>query len=52
MINIILKTVAVGMGVATTVLSIMDAVSAKDANILLGLGLSCLAIWSLEKNRN
>lgn len=49
LIHIIFKTVALGMGVATVVLSVMEKISAKDAGILLGLGVFCLAILNLEK---
>ena len=50
MINTILKCVSVGTGVATVVLAILDKISAKDGLILLGLGLSCLSILSLNKH--
>ena len=39
-----LKAVTLAMGVAVTVLSIMDAIDTKSAIIMLGIGLACVGI--------
>ena len=49
-INLILKAVALGMSVASIVLSIMN-VSTVETNVtLLSLGLFALALLSLQKS--
>ncbi len=47
-VSLVLKCVAVGMGVGVVALSIMNKIEVKDALIMLGAGLSCLAINSLK----
>ena len=47
-VSLVLKCVAVGMGVGVVALSIMNKIEIKDALIMLGAGLSCLAINSLK----
>lgn len=44
----ILRAVALAMGVAAAVLSVLDALAPKDAAALLGLGLACLALDALQ----
>lgn len=43
-VETVLKGIALAMGVAVTVLTILDAVDAKSGMILLGLGLTCAGI--------
>lgn len=43
-----LKGVALAMGVAVTVLSVLDAVDTKTAMIMLGVGLACVGISLLN----
>ena len=50
MIKTILKCVAVGTSVATVVLAILNVIGAKEGLILLGLGLACLSLVSLNSN--
>jgi hypothetical protein len=49
LVNTIFKAVAVSMGIAVTVLSILGTLPAATAALLLGLGLACLSIASLDK---
>lgn len=48
-VNTILRAVALAMGVAVAALSTMEVLDLKDAVSLLGLGLACLALYSLRK---
>ena len=47
-INLILTAVALAMGVATVVLSIMGELTMTDIGSMLGLGLVCLSINTLD----
>lgn len=49
MIHMIMKGVALGMGVAVTVLSFLNQLDTNSAMGMLGIGLACLAITSFEK---
>lgn len=44
LIELVLKAVALAMGVGVTALSIMDEVEPRNALCLLGVGLACLAL--------
>ena len=44
LIELVLKAVALAMGVGATALSIMDEVEPRNALCLLGVGLACLAL--------
>lgn len=44
LVELVLKAVALAMGVGVVALTIMDEVSPNDALRLLGIGLACLAI--------
>jgi hypothetical protein len=48
-INTVLKAVAVAMGIAVVVLSVLGSLVPATGNMLLGLGLSALAVASLGK---
>lgn len=50
MIHMIMKGVALAMGVAVTVLSFLNQLDTNSAMGMLGIGLACLAITSLAKN--
>ncbi len=52
MIHMIMKGVSLAMGVAVTVLSILDQLDIQSAMGMLGIGLACLAITSFEKCLN
>lgn len=43
-IDTVFRGVALAMGIAVAVLSILDAVDAKSAMIMLGIGLACVAV--------
>ena len=43
-----LKAVSVAMGIAATVLAVMDEIDAKTGITLLGIGLACLAIAAMD----
>lgn len=44
LIELVLKAIALAMGVGVTALSIMDEVEPRNALCLLGIGLACLAL--------
>jgi len=50
LLDTIFKAVALGMGVAVIVLNILGSLTVDTAVTLLGIGLTCLAIASLQKN--
>lgn len=45
----VLKAIAVAMGIAVIVLSILGGLAAQTADLLLGIGLFALAITALQK---
>lgn len=47
-VNLVLKGVALAMGVATAILSILHEIDTQSAMGMLGIGLACLAIVSLQ----
>ena len=47
--TLILRGVALAMGVAVTVLSILEAIEPKACFTMLGLGLACLAVSLLPQ---
>jgi len=47
--DLVFKAVALAMGVAVVVTIIMDVMDAKGQVMLLGIGLFCLAITTLDK---
>ena len=49
LVNTILRAVALSMGVAVVALSVLDVLDGKAAISLLGVGLVCLALYSLQK---
>lgn len=49
LVNTILRAVALAMGVAVAALSVLDVLDGKAAISLLGVGLACLALYSLQK---
>jgi hypothetical protein len=48
MIDLILRAVALAMGVAVVVLAILGSASLQTLAILLGLGLFAIALWSFQ----
>lgn len=48
LVDTILRAVALAMGVAVAALSVLDVLEVKDAVSLLGLGLACLAVYTLR----
>lgn len=49
LVNTILKGVALAMGVAVAVLSLLGALDPQQGLILLGIGLACLGAWALGR---
>lgn len=47
--SLVLKGLALAMGVAAVVISILQAGSPNTMVTLLGIGLFCLAAWALQK---
>lgn len=50
MVHMIMKAIALAMGVAVVVLSILKKLDVNSGMGMLGIGLACLAIISLTKN--
>lgn len=48
-VDLVFKAVALAMGVAVVVMNIMGVMDAKGQILLLGIGLFCLAITTLDK---
>ena len=48
-VSTVVKALALAMGIAVVVLSCLGALEAKTAIILLGIGLACAGISTLEK---
>jgi hypothetical protein len=48
-VDMVFKAVALAMGVAVVVTTIMDVMDTKGQILLLGIGLFCLAITTLDK---
>jgi hypothetical protein len=51
LLSIILKGLALAMGVAAVVLSILGSSSPNALITVLGIGLFCLALWALQKGQ-
>jgi hypothetical protein len=48
--NVVLKALALGMGVATVVLSTLQALTPESGLSMLALGLTCLALAAFQKD--
>ena len=48
LVELVLKAVALAMGIGVTVLTIMDEIEPRHAFCLLGIGLACLALVLLS----
>lgn len=46
--GLIFKSVAMAMGIAVVVLSIMDALEVNTGILLLGIGLSSIALYAIQ----
>ena len=49
--NLIFTCVGISMGIAVVVLSTLNKLQIKDAITMLGIGLACISISSLQNNR-
>lgn len=49
---LVLKSLALAMGVAAVVLNILGSTSADTLITLLAVGLLCLALWALQKGQS
>lgn len=49
--SLILKGIALAMGVAAVVLSILGTASAGTLITMLGIGLFCLGLWALQRGQ-
>lgn len=47
--EVVLKVIALATGIDVVVLSLIDVIEAKDAIIMLGIGLACMAITQFPK---
>lgn len=50
MIDMIFKTVALAMGIAVVVLSVMNKLNVESGILLLGIGMTCTGVTLLNKN--
>ena len=51
-INLALRAVPLAMGIAVTVLTVLDQLDSKSGMIMMGIGLACAAIYLLQdKNK-
>jgi hypothetical protein len=48
-VNLVFKAVALAMGVAVVVLSILRVATVETSILMLGIGLFCLAITELDR---
>ena len=51
-ISLILKGIALAMGVAAVVLSILGSATVESLITLLGIGLFSLALWSFQRSES
>ena len=52
LINLIFKAVALAMGIAVVVLNILNQIDIKSSIIMLGIGITCVAIYLLDNKEN
>ena len=50
LINLILKAVAIAMGIGVVVLNILDKIETKSSIIMLGIGVFCIGLYLLDSN--
>lgn len=50
LINLILKAVAIAMGIGVVVLNILDKIEIKSSIIMLGIGVFCIGLYLFDKN--
>lgn len=51
LINLILKAVAIAMGIGVVVLNILDKIETKSSIIMLGIGVFCIGLYLFDKNK-
>jgi len=51
MVNLVLRAVGMAMGIAVVVLSIINKAPTNEAIMMLAIGVSCLGIASLSKEK-
>jgi len=51
LMSLVLKGIALAMGVAAAVISILGTGSPNTLITLLGIGLFCLGLWALQKGQ-
>ncbi len=52
LIRLIMRAIALAMGVATATTAVLDKIEIRPAMIMLGMGLACLAITSFMDDEN
>ena len=50
LINLILKAVALAMGIGVVVLNILEKIEVKSSIIMLGIGMFCIGLYLLDSN--
>ena len=50
LINLILKAVAIAMGIGVVVLNILDKIEIKASIIILGIGMFCIGLYLFDEN--
>ena len=52
MVNLVLKAVAVAMGIGVVVLTILKQIEITSSIILLGIGITCIGIYLLNDHQD
>lgn len=52
LVNLIFKAVAIAMGIAVVVLNVLEKVDIKSSLVMLGIGLTSIGIYLLDKNES
>ena len=52
MVNLVLKAVAVAMGIGVVVLTILKQIEKTSSIILLGIGITCIGMYLLNDNQD
>ena len=50
LINLILKAVAIAMGIGVVVLNILEKIETKSSILMLGIGVFCIGLYLLDSN--
>ena len=51
-IGLIFKAISIAMGIAVVVLNVLEKVDVKSSLVMLGIGLTSIGIYLLDKNES